>query len=382
MEPTRSFLIRDPSLRILHALAPAPFGGLERVVQDLAQAQAQAGHEVSVAAIGQAEADVAPFLDGLRAGEVRPHPVLVPPRGYLAERRAVTALCRSTGAEVLHTHGYRPDVVDGAAARTVGIPAVTSVHGFTGGGWRNRLYEWLQCRAYRGFQAVVAVSNPLRQTLLAHGVPGHLLHVVRNALAEPSFFSRQAARERLGAPERVFQIAWVGRLSPEKGPDLFLDALVRMAPADGVQVTFMGTGPLKEALEAEARARGLSDRVRFPGSVEGAAALFPGLDLVVLSSRTEGTPMVLLEAMAAGTPVVATRVGGIPDMLTESEAYLVPPEDPGALAEAVTRAMKNPEDSAARAGRARLRFRGEYSLPNWVRAYDQVYGSALERMEG
>src|SRR5437879_12795654 len=99
-------------------------------------------------------------------------------RAYWRERRAVAALCRRIRPDVIHTHGYRPDVVDASVARRLGIPVVTTVHGFTGGGWKNRCYEWLQRRAFRRCDAVVAVCRTLVVGLARGGVPrGRLMDV-------------------------------------------------------------------------------------------------------------------------------------------------------------------------------------------------------------
>ena len=110
-----------------------------------------------------------PFVRTLRDRELDVVPIDVATRGYLAERAAIASLCRRFRPDVFHTHGYRPDVVDAGVARRLGVPTVTTVHGFTGGGWKDRLYERIQRRAFRSFGAVVAVSQPLRDALLRDG---------------------------------------------------------------------------------------------------------------------------------------------------------------------------------------------------------------------
>jgi glycosyltransferase involved in cell wall biosynthesis len=378
-------------LRILHVLAPAPFGGLERVVRDLSLAQRGIGHEVLVAAVGQEESDVRPFLGSLKAEDVKGEGILVPHRAYWQERRGVRDLCRRWKPNVLHTHGYRVDVVDGGLGRRWGLGPVTTVHGFTsvrhdsgdGGfsprGLKNRFYEWLQCRVYRRFAAVVAVSEALRRDLRGRGVPEDRMRVVPNAIQEPEFLDREEARGRLGVQGAAFHIGWVGRLGPEKGPDVFLEALSRADIPDQWRVSIIGTGSMEEHLRRFSSGQGLDRSVRFLGPVEEAARLFRGLDLLVMSSRTEGTPIVLLEAMAAGIPIVSTAVGGIPYMLSEDEALLVHPEDPSALARALALAAQNPEASAQRARRARRRFERDYGAEDWARKYDWVYEEALTR---
>jgi glycosyltransferase involved in cell wall biosynthesis len=142
----------------------------------------------------------------------------------------------------------------------------------------------------------------------------------------------------------------------------------------GLRVVIIGDGPERAGLEALSHSLKLSDRVSFYGTMQDVCHLFPAFDLFVLSSRTEGTPVVLFEAMAANVPVVATQVGGVPDVVRNGqEALLVPPENPLALAEAM-RASRNDSEAAERRARvARLRLTKDYSLEPWLDRYEEVY---------
>src|SRR5690606_13389587 len=151
-----------PSLRIVHLLAPARYGGCESVVLTLARGQSAAGHQVTVVCSFTETPDGEPFWEQLaRLPGVCAVPLVLGARQYVAERRAVRNVLRALKADVLHTHGYRSDVLASPLARAMGIATVTTVHGFTGNGFRNRAYEWLQRRAYRRFDSVVAVSAKL-----------------------------------------------------------------------------------------------------------------------------------------------------------------------------------------------------------------------------
>src|SRR5690606_23651642 len=122
-------------------------------------------------------------------------------RRYRLERALVRELYASVKPDIVHTHGYRTDVLHGPTARSVGIPTVATVHGFTGGDWKNRLYEHLQLRAYRRADAIVAVSRPLRENLISRGVPSERVHCVPNAWADPiPFLDRDEARRVLDLP--------------------------------------------------------------------------------------------------------------------------------------------------------------------------------------
>lgn len=369
--------MHDP-LRILHVTAPGEFGGLERVVATLAPGQAAAGHRVVVLAVVDRNGGSRHPLRGLPHGSGVDVCVMpVPPRAYLRERRAVEQVLASERPSVVHTHGYRPDVVDSGVARAAGYPTVTTVHGFTGGDRKNRLYERLQRRAHRHFDAVVAVSRPLARRLEAEGVPGGKIRVVRNRWAGDSgLLPRPMARRELQCPDGDFHVGWVGRLSDEKGPDVLLEAVARM---DGFPVcaSFVGSGRAARRLRQRARSRGVSERLTWHGALPDAARYFPAFDAFVLSSRSEGTPMVLFEAMAARVPIVATRVGGVSDIVSEREAILVPPDDPAALAEAIQQVASKPEEARTRARAARARLEKEFGMEGWRRDYDEVYRSIL-----
>ena len=358
---------------VLHVASPAAVGGLERVVQSLAlgqQAYRITPHVAAVLATSQADH---PFLDPLRAAGIPVHRILVDGRAYRRERACMAALCRELAPDVVHTHGYRPDVVDAPVARRMAIPTVTTLHGFTGGGWRNRLFERLQRSACRRFHAVVAVSRPLAARLIRQRVPGELLHVVPNAWREWSVpLDRTAARQALGIDDDSFVVGWVGRLSHEKGPDVLVRALPYLLPY-GVTASIIGAGPQRAKLEALAADLGVADRIRWHGRVLEAGRLFRAFDLFALSSRTEGTPIVLFEAMAAGVSIVATAVGGVPDVVSPREALLVPPEDPGQLAWAICEARADTHGTQARILAARARLGGEFDLERWVGRYQAIY---------
>lgn len=374
-------------MRVLHLMTPAPVGGAERVVLDLTRILARRGIDVHIGAVipvGAGGSDQGPDHPFLR--HVHPsvpcHPIALPPRAYLAEWRAVRRLIRELSPTVVHTHGYRADVVAGSAARRAGVPVVTTVHGFTGGGGRNRLYEWLQRRSFRRFHGVVAVSRPLMLELKDGGVPSACLQHIPNARPLPRALpSPEAAREAAGVGPAAFHLGWVGRMSREKGPDVMLEAVRRLSEGggEGLHVTFIGDGPERPELEAQTREWGLEGRVRWLGSVPDATALMPGMDALALSSRTEGTPIVALEAMGLGVPLVATRVGGVPDLTGDDAAILVPPEDPTALAQALQALRNDPSLRRRLAERAQRRVQEVASPERWAERYLEIYAQVRER---
>lgn len=233
------------------------------------------------------------------------------------------------------------------------------------------MYEFLQVRAFRHFDRIVAVSGPLQRKLVSSGLRPDQVTLLPNAFAEPADrLARAESRALLGlAPEEVV-IGWVGRLSREKGLDVLLDALVQVPRAT---LSVLGTGNQHGPLLSQAGRLGITGRIRWHGLVPDAARLYQAFDLFVLSSRTEGTPIALFEAMAAGVPVVATAVGGVPDVVTEAEALLVPSASPDALARAIASVLEQPEAARERAAAARQRLQTRFALQPWLDRHETMY---------
>ena len=156
---------------VLQVIAPPHYGGAGRVVSALARGLVARGRPIHVLVILDLGEGDHPFVREVRAADVPTTCVEVAPRAYAAERTHLRRVAREVGARIVHTHGARVDVVDGPAARRWGLGTVTTLHGFTGGGPKNRFYEWLQVRAVRRLDAVVAESRPMAERLRAAGVP-------------------------------------------------------------------------------------------------------------------------------------------------------------------------------------------------------------------
>src|SRR3989442_6169604 len=147
-------------MRVLHIVAPGEVGGLERVVQLLAQGQARAGAKVHVAVVLEGASGDHALVDFFAPTGVTPHPIVIPPRTYWRERAAILDLGRRLQPDVVQTHGCRPDVVDAPAARPLGIPTVTTGHGLLAGDWRKRPFRLAETRSYPTVDAVITASPP------------------------------------------------------------------------------------------------------------------------------------------------------------------------------------------------------------------------------
>ncbi|GAB1342504.1 glycosyltransferase family 4 protein [Gemmatimonas sp.] len=364
------------ALRVLHVLAPARAGGLESVVVQLASGLRGRGHDVQVATVlAPGTQHDHPVVAALREHNIPVHVLVLGTRDYLGERRAVRALLRGMNAQVLHTHGYRADAVLGDVARRDGRAHVMTLHGFVGGSRRGRFYEWLQIQAARYANGVVAVSAPIQERLRGHGITRNV-HLLRNAVAPvANAYSRTEARALLKLPADVPLVGWVGRVSHEKGPDWFVEALARTSP--DMHGVFVGDGPELAACLARATQLGVRERLHSTGMVPSASRYLAAFDALALTSRTEGTPMILLEAMWAGVPIVATAVGGVPQLLTSSEARLSAAGNVDELAQAMNECVVNAPRAAARAAAARERVARDFSPTAWTEQHEALYRSVI-----
>jgi glycosyltransferase involved in cell wall biosynthesis len=190
----------------------------------------------------------------------------------------------------------------------------------------------------------------------------------------PTAAARGSARAALGLSPGITVVAFVGRLSPEKAPEV----LLRAVRGTGLTLLVAGEGPLRDVLEAEADA----GQVRFLGFLPDVASVLAAADVLALPSRTEGLPMAALEAMAAGLPVVASAVGSLPEVLADGAGVLVPPGDVSALRRALER-LSSPKVRAAVGAEGRRRVESRYAATTMARRYRELlYQPALDSTRG
>jgi glycosyltransferase involved in cell wall biosynthesis len=310
-------------------------GGAERYVVDLALALNRRGWPVEVAC----------STGGVRAAAL--HEAGVPVHelvGRLVKRRvssrygaALQRLVRGRPPAVVHAHLYASAAAALRATTGTSVPLVVTEH--TEGPWRRRWERAVSRRVYREAAHVVAVSSAIRDLLVdRYAVRPDRVEVLLPATTwQPP---RPAPRRGGGDPV----VGIVGRLVPEKGVDIFLRAaaLVR-AVVPSARFLVVGDGPMRPDLEREADSRGLGDRITFTGFRPDATQAIAGLDVLAVPSRSDGSPLVVCEAMAAGVPVVASRVGGLPDLVDDGRSgVLVQPGDVEDLARALVSLLLDP----------------------------------------
>lgn len=291
--------------------------------------------------------------------------------------------------DLLLCHGYKANVLGRLAARRVGIPCIAVSRGWTGENRKVRFYEWLDRRVLHLMDRVVCVSEGQAEKVRRWcRVPTSRLAVIRNSARIGAFehADGNGRAKLLGCFARDKAVSRVvfaaGRLSPEKGFQVLLEAAPAVLKEDSAcGIVLFGEGTLRAELERRAEDLGLAGRFAIPGFRSDLDSLIAASDVVVLPSFTEGLPNVALEASAAGIPVVATAVGGTPEVIADGETgFLVPPGQPGTLAAKLIQLL-NDEPLRKRfgeAGRTRMIecFTFEAQAAAYVRLFDEVLDGA------
>jgi glycosyltransferase involved in cell wall biosynthesis len=279
-----------------------------------------------------------PFLDRLRYHGIQADPLDHNFPHLIKSVREITGQLRKLNADVLCCHGYKADLLGYWAARGAGIAVVGVSRGWTGATRRVRFYEGLDKRILRRMDAVVCVSAGQAQKVRRAGVSPDRVLVIRNAIQterfqHPDLFYRRHLESFFAEPCRRIVVA-AGRLSPEKGFGQLVEAAAMVTRKDAdVGFVLFGDGPLKQELERRIHELGLAGRFILAGFHQDVDQFLPHAELVVLPSFTEGLPNVALESLAAGVPVVATAVGGTPEVVQDGiSGFLVPPGNPSVLA--------------------------------------------------
>jgi glycosyltransferase involved in cell wall biosynthesis len=319
-------------------------------------------------------------IDGL-GREIRP----------IADLRALLdlyRLIREYRPTIVHTHTAKAGMLGRVAARLARVPIVVhTYHGHVLRGYfgplKTAVFRGIEKALNRVSDGVVAVSEAVRDDLVELGVvrPGQVrvIHLGLELERLAATLPRGVLRGESGVEDDAPLVAIVGRLVPIKDLPTFLRAaaLVRRQRSD-VRFAIVGDGEERAALEALAAELGLRDCVHFHGWKRDMAEVFGDADVVVNTSRNEGTPVAIIEALAAARPVVATRVGGTPDVLHEGRfGSLVPAADPGALAAAILGTLEALGEAEARAREGQRYVLGEHAISRLVADIDVLYRELL-----
>lgn len=381
-----SGLPEKAEMKILHVIDSGGLYGAEVVLLHLMEEQKNCGLAPILASIGAPGIEEKPLEAEARRRGLRVEAFRMKPGPNLPGLWKLLQFGRREGVKLLHSHGYKSNILFGLMPKRLrGLPIITTVHGYTWAGGLSRMlfYQKLDAFCLRFSDQVVLVNGAMRNHPFLRGKKNLNFEIIESGISA-SGCGGASGRCDL-RPDIVefaakgFTVAAVGRLSREKGFDVLIEAVAGLvAEGKDVRLVLMGDGYLKGELMVKVHELAIADRVLFSGYVEGAGQYLPHFQLFAMPSLTEGLPMVLLEAMAAEVPIVATCVGGIPDVLDEGEAgVLVGSGDVAALQAGIREVMVRPEAAAERVNYAARRVREVYSSRAMAERYMKIYTALL-----
>lgn len=373
------------AITVLHLIAPAHFGGAERVVLNLADAIDRSRFNLVVGSFVNARFRQNEFVTRMEEKGI-PNTVFWLRRTLdLDNIPRLVRFIRSANVGIVHTHGYRADIVGLIAARLSRCPVVATVHGFVPIDARLRLYEQCDRFALRFFDRLLPVSDQICRVLTASGVRQERMTTIRNAVTAegdnhggvpgPSFEVRKYDGE--------FLIGIVGRLSPEKNIPGFLEVARELSGKyDHLRFVVVGDGPERDCLKGLTMSLGLDGKVKFTGFIDRMEDVYSCLDMLVIASSTEGIPLTVLEAMKHGIPVVSTAVGGIPEVIDHGvDGLLVEPGDTGSLCRAVEALVRDGNRYMTISHNAQRKVIRSFDRSLWIQRIEKCYLSMLNKRE-
>lgn len=370
-------------LRLLAIIEAATITGPAKNLLQFAQLAKTEGVETTIATfVRGGESNL--FIDTARGHSIPIH--AVPERSPYdrATLSTLTGLVSSIEPDVIQTHAVKSHFI----ARLAGLPRlapwIAFHHGYTWPAWRARVYNEFDRWSLRAPVKVLTVSRPFQRELEGKGVRRERIEVIHNAI-RPDWGSEASNPDAAAALRGALNIApdrkvvlIVGRLSREKDHLTLLDAVDRLRTRLAPYLVIVGEGPERPRIEREIRALGLEGSVVLTGQQKLAEPYYGIADVAVLSSLSEGSPNALLEAMAARVPVVATAVGGIPEIVTHREsALLVKPGDASGMADSMARLLENRDEAGAMVAKAHQLIQEHYGPEQRTRRLVEIYRKVM-----
>lgn len=277
--------------------------------------------------------------------------------------------------QILVTHGYKPNIIGHWAVKYLGIPMIVYSHGWTGENAKIRFYEFLDRQTFKFARNIVAVSEGHKRQIVAAGIPDKSITVIHNAVFVPEEFVDENIRKRYSLPENAMVVISAGRLSPEKNFAGLIDAAAPIIKErDHVYFIVLGEGVLRQELEQQIDMAGLRGRFMLPGFVADVQSLLADADIFVSSSHTEGLPVAVLEGAGAGLPVVATAVGGTPEVIRDGyNGLLVPAGDVTTLRRSIEHLLDNLDEAKQMGMRGAALVRESFDFESHARKLETLY---------
>jgi glycosyltransferase involved in cell wall biosynthesis len=366
-------------MKILHIISSGGMYGAEAVILNLSRTLNENSHSSILGVFSNFSNPNLQLHESALKEEIESN--LIPCDGQI-DRTVTTSireLVERTGADIVHAHGYKADVYAYIALRRTRTPFVSTCHNWIKDNLLVSLYGVVDRFVLRSYSGVIAVSDEVKSRLLEAGVSKEKIHLIQNGIDLRPFVAA-APSLRMGGAEDALTIGWIGRLSHEKGPDIFLRAACRvLSICPSARFIVVGDGPDIASLGTLMDELKMGNSVSFVGRREDMPSVYASLDIMVSSSRQEGLPMAILEGMASGLPLVATAVGDVSTVVLNGQTgILVPSENVEELAAAMVDLLQSKSLRERFSIAAKKLIEEKFSAEQMATNYLKVYSKAIE----
>ena len=371
-------------MKILYVTTGAEFGGAPLHVLQLAEYMLKRGHEVGLVAAPEPR-----MMQEAKALGVKifPNPHFVRPVVLWKDLRAlwkVSQAVRQFKPDLVSAHSTKAGFAARFSCAIFGVPAIFTAHGWAFTDGKNLISRYFLALAERlaskVTKKIICVSEHDKESAIClHVAPEKKLKVIHNGMEPSLYLNADGSKSRfeLGLSEDEILITMVARFVPQKDHDTLFKAL-SFLPECGFKVALVGGGEREALFRREVEKQGLNGRVMFLGERRDVPQVLAASDIFVLSSNWEGLPRSIIEAMMSGLPVVATRVGGVPELVEDGvTGFLVPPKNPQALAKVLQRLLDDPELRRRMGQAGREKALREFTLDRMLRETEKVYEEVL-----
>jgi glycosyltransferase involved in cell wall biosynthesis len=365
-------------IKVIILIATYRIGGPGKGLMDFCQAAPDYGCDPVLVGFTVGKEETSPFLEEAKKRKIltlsiRHHfrfdPTLI---------TQFSSLLKLDKTNILQTHGHKANFLAFILRRFINIPWISFIHGWTDEDWKIRAYNRLDRFLLKFPDRLVTVSKELASKLYALKIPREKIRVIYNAVFEdgiPKLNPPLEVRKEFRIPEEDKLLGMIGRLSPEKGQIFFLQAFSKLAEnIPQVTALIVGEGPDEKKLKEYSSSKKLDSKVVFTGYQKDITSIYKSLDLVILSSLSEGMPNVALEGMLFGKPVIGTKVGGIPEVVIDQKTgILVPAADPDSLSKAMLELLNDENKMRTSSDNSRKYVLENFSLEKRVKSIVELY---------
>ena len=315
-------------------------------------------------------------------------------RGFDAFRiirclRILKKILQTHSYDLIHTHGYLADILGFLVSKCLKVPIISTCHGFIYEDAKLSLYNFFDCTILSRFTKIITVSKSIREELILKGVENKKITVIENCPQSRRLdLNRSASRKTIRSDNFIgpheFVVGYVGRLSSEKGISYLMEAITLLkGNSVSVRLLIIGEGAQLDALKSLATSLEITDDVVFAGFQNNIDEWLTAIDTLVLPSLTEGSPMVLLEAMSQGVPCIASSVGGIPQVIDSGvDGILVAPGNPDEISAAIHSLFVDTAKREILSDNAKQKISLKYNITDWTAKIESEYLDILQMTSG